>query len=210
MRINGFVAVLVLFFITNQCEAQRFGARAVAGWNMSQITGDQMAGFDKFGFVGGLQGTAEIIDKLNLNVEFLYSVRGSRPGVFNPSVDPDINVTLRYLDLPLYVSYHDWYDEEKGFYKAYALGGFSYGRLISASILDNFNDTENNLAGLVEYFNENDVSWMLGFGFRLSKRIGIQFRYTSSITLLLDPEKHELNTEALRPYFITFRGEFIF
>jgi len=210
MRINGFVVAFGLFMLSNPLIGQRFGAKAVVGWNMSQISGDQMAGFDKFGFMGGLQGTAELIPKLDLNVEFLYSTRGSKPGVFNPSLDPDINVTLRYLELPVYVSYHDWYDEEKGFYKAYAFGGFSYGRLISSTVYDNFNSDEGDLNALQEYFNENDFSFLLGFGFRLSQRIGIQFRYTRSLNLLLNAEKEGLNTYPLRPYFLTFRGEFFF
>ena len=210
MRINSFVIVLVAFLAWNNCDAQRFGAKAVAGWNMGQISGDQMAGFDKFGFMGGLQGTADLAEKLKLNVEFLYSVRGSRPNVFNSSIDPDINVTLQYIDLPVYVSYHDWYDEENDFYKAYLLGGFSYGRLIKATTSDGYNDGDDDLETLVQYFNENDFSFTLGFGFRLNRRVGIQFRYTRSITLLLDPDKHDLNTNPLRPYFLTFRGEFIF
>jgi Outer membrane protein beta-barrel domain len=209
MRINGFVMAILLLCVKNT-SAQKFGARAVVGFNMSQIAGDQMAGFDKFGFVGGLRGTANLVDKLDLNVDFLYSVRGSRPGIFNPSVDPDINVTLKYLDLPVYLTYSDWYDEVKGYYKAYFLGGFSYGRLMSATTSDNFNDGEDNLDVLVEFFNENDFSWLLGFGFRLSKRFEIQFRYTSSITLLLNAEKNNLNTFSLRPFFLTIRGEYIF
>ena len=210
MRINGFVVVFGLFILSNPVFGQRFGAKAVIGWNMSQVTGDQMAGFDKFGFMGGLQGTAEIIPKLDLNVEFLYSVRGSRPGIFNSTVDPDINLTLRYLELPVYISYNDWYDEENDFYKAYAFAGFSYGRLISSSVYDNFNDGEGDLETLEQYFNVNDFSLVLGFGFRLSRRIGIQFRFTRSMNLLLDPDKHGINTYPLRPYFLTFRGEFIF
>ena len=210
MRINSFVVVIVAFLAWNHCDAQRFGAKAVVGWNMGQISGDQMAGFDKFGFMGGLQGTADLAEKLKLNVEFLYSVRGSRPSIFNSEIDPDVNVTLQYLDLPVYITYHDWYDEEKEYYKAYLLGGFSYGRLIQATTSAEFNDGDDDLETLVEYFNENDFSFTLGFGFRLSRRIGIQFRYTRSIVLLLDPDKHGLNTLPLRPYFLTFRGEFIF
>lgn len=210
MRINGFVMVFLLLLCVKNTSAQRFGAGVVAGFNMSQIAGDEMAGFDKFGFVGGLHGTANLVDKLDLNVEFLYSVRGSRPGVFNPSVDPDINITLKYLDLPVYVTYKDWYDEVKGYHKAYLLGGFSYGRLLNVTTSDNHHDGDDDLDALVEFFNDNDFSWMLGFGFRLHKRFEIQFRYTSSITLLLDAEKHELNTFSLRPFFITIRGEYIF
>ncbi len=210
MRNNAFVLVLFGLLVAFSANAQRFGAKAVAGFNMSQISGDQMAGFDKFGLHAGLSGNAELIPKLHLNVEFLYSVRGSRPGIFNNNIDPDIDVTLKYVDLPVYVTYSDWYDEEKSFYKAYLLGGFSYGRLLSASTSDNFNAPGDDLETLVDYFSEDDFSWLVGFGFRLGQRIGIQFRYTSSINLLLDAEKEGLNTFSLRPYFITLRGEFIF
>ena len=117
---------------------------------------------------------------------------------------------MKYLDLPVYVTYKDWYDEKKGFHKAYLLGGFSYGRLLNVTTSDNYNDGEDDLDALVEFFNENDFSWLLGFGFRLSKRFEIQFRYTSSINLLLNAEKHELNTFSLRTFFITIRGEYIF
>ena len=196
--------------ISFSANAQRFGAKAVAGFNMSQIAGDQLAGFDKFGLNAGLSGNAEILPKLHLHVEFLYSQRGSRPGIFNSNVDPDLNIDLRYVDLPVYVTYSDWYDEEKDFYKAYLLGGFSYGRLLSATTSDNFNAPGDDLETLVDFFNENDFSWLVGFGFRLGSRIGIQLRYTSSINLLLDAEKEGLNTFSLRPFFLTLRGEFIF
>ena len=210
MRNNAFVLSLLIMLCAFSAQAQRFGARAVLGMNLSQISGDQMAGFDKIGLHAGLQGTAEIIPKLNLNVEFLYSMRGSKPGIFNNNIDPDINITLRYIDLPVYVTYSDWYDAEKGYYKAYFLGGFSYGRLLSATTTDNFNDPGSDLDALAEFFSEDDFSWLAGFGFRLSPRFGLQFRYTSSFNFLLDAEKEGLNTFSLRTYFITLRGEFIF
>ena len=210
MQYRYIYIIVAVFALCNSSSAQRFGARAVLGLNASQIAGDQLAGFDKVGLTAGIQGTAELTTKLNLNVEFLYSERGSKPNIFNNAIDPDIHIKLQYIELPVYVAFHDWLDEEKGFYKAFAAAGFSYGRLIQAQTFDHFNDGDENLDKLVPYFNENDVSWMLGFGFRIGGHGGMSFRYTRSITLLLDAEKHDLDTYSLRPYFLTFRGEYIF
>jgi hypothetical protein len=162
------------------------------------------------GIHGGLKGTAMLTEKAHLNVEFVYSVRGSRPDIFNAGVDPDIDITLQYLDLPVYLTYSDWYDEEAGYYKAFAQGGFSFGRLIKASTFDHFNSGDADLDTLVDEFSENDISWLLGFGFRLSRHLAISMRYTRSISLLLNATKKELNTFSLRTYFLTFRGEYIF
>jgi hypothetical protein len=187
-----------------------FGLHAVLGLNASQISGDELAGFDKVGLQAGLRGTAELNDKAGLSVELLYSRRGSRPDIFDEYADPDINITLQYLDLPVYVTYADWYDETLGYHKAYAAAGFSYGRLIEASTFDHYNTGDADLDLLVDEFNQNDVSWLLGFGFRLSKRFMITARYTRSITLLLNARKKNLNRHSLLPYFLTFRGEYIF
>ena len=210
MRIKGILLFFLLNILCGSAIAQTFGARAVLGLNFSQVAGDALAGFDKIGVVGGLKGTAELMDKLHLNVDFLYSQRGSKPNIFNPDVDPDVMINLNYLDLPVYVTYSDWYDEEGGFYKAYFSGGFSYGRLMSQSVRDNFNDGEENLNNLVDDFNKNDFSWLIGFGFRLNRRIGLDFRFTRSITLLYDAPANNVERPSLRPYFISARTEFIF
>jgi len=187
-----------------------FGLHAVLGVNASQIAGDQLAGFDKIALHTGLRGTAALSEKAALSVELLYSQRGSRPDIFNDIVDPDINITLRYLELPVYLTYSDWTDETEGYDKAYVAGGFSYGRLIEASTFDHFNTGEENLDLLAKEFSSNDVSWLFGFGFRLSRHFIVTARYTRSITLLLNARKKELNTHSLRPFFLTFRGEYIF
>ena len=204
---------LSLAFAICQClNAQEsiFGLHLVLGANASQISGDQLAGFDKVGLHGGLRGTAELAEKVGLSVDLLYSVRGSRPDIFDDTADPDINITLRYLDLPVYLTYADWYDEEKGYHKAFVAGGLAYGRLIEASTFDHYNTGDDNLDVLAKEFNQNDFSWLFGFGFRLSHHFIVSARYTRSITLLLNARKKQLNASSLQPYFLTFRGEYVF
>lgn len=202
--------VLCLLSFCGVAQESIFGLHAVLGANASQISGDQLAGFDKVGLHGGLRGTVDLTEKAGLSVELLYSGRGSRPDIFNDVADPDINITLRYLELPVYLTYADWYDEEKGYHQAYAAGGFSYGRLIEASTFDHFNTGDADFDLLVKEFSSNDFSWLLGFGFRLSNHFIITARYSRSITLLLNARKKDLNASSLRPFFLTFRGEYVF
>ncbi|MDX1477585.1 MAG: porin family protein [Saprospiraceae bacterium] len=202
------IEVLLVFFGT-QMYAQGFGARVILGLNASQIAGDQLAGFDKVGLSGGLQGTVFLTEKFDLNVEFLYNEKGSRPDIFNGTLDPDIHITLRYIELPVFVTVQDWLDEEAGYYKAFGQAGLSVGRLMSVSTADRHNPDDMRLDDLVDHFNNTDVSWLVGFGFRLSQRWAISFRYTRSLNLLLNAKKQELNTFSLRPYFLSFRGEYI-
>jgi hypothetical protein len=205
--------LLVLLFLTlsqTSGQAQRFGAAIVAGMNASQIDGDQLAGYDKIGLSAGFKTMIQFESALKLNVEFLYSERGSRPNIFNDDYDPDINITLQYIEIPFYVSIGDWWQEEGQYHKVSAHGGFSYGRLIDASTVDYYNSAEDSYDKLVPYFNENDVSWFLGIDYRFSPRFGVMGRYTRGITPLLDPEKNNLNTPRLLTYFLTLRLDYYF
>lgn len=208
---TGIIFVLLFTWLAGPVRGQSiFGLHGVVGVNASQIQGDLLAGFDKVGICGGLRGTVELKEPFGLSVELLYSERGSRPDIFGDVFDPDINVTLRYLDLPVYITYSDWRDPEEGYHKAFALAGISAGRLIEASTFDAFNESEMDLDSLAMEFNQNDLSWLLGFGFRLSNRFIISARYTRSITLLLNAEKKGINANSLRVFFLSFRGEYVF
>ena len=205
--------ILLLWLATSlsaTLTAQRFGAAVVAGMNASQIDGDQLAGYDKIGLTAGFKTMIQFESAIKLNVEFLYAERGSRPSIWNDSYDPDVNITLQYMEIPFYVSVGDWWQEEGGYHKVTAHGGFSYGRLFQAKTVDYYNSSEDSYDLLVPYFNDNDFSWMLGATYRFSPRFGIMGRYTRGITPLLDAEKHNLNRQRLLTYFLTLRLEYYF
>ena len=191
-------------------RAQTFGAGLVGGFNASQIDGDDLAGFDKVGITAGIKAIMSFESRWQVNMEFLYSERGSRPDIFNPQYDPDIEISLKYAELPVYVSIGDWWQEEGEYYKVTAYGGFSYARLMNARTFDYFHSAEESVDLLVPYFNENDISWLLGASIRTGPRWGISGRYTRGLTPLLSPAKHNLNTRRLTSYFLTFRLEYYF
>jgi hypothetical protein len=201
---------LLLIAVFGTLQAQTFSAGLVGGLNASQIDGDELAGFDRLGLTGGIKATMSLSKRWDANIEFLFSERGSQPDLFNPQYDPDIEIALKYAELPVYISIGDWWQEEGEYYKVTAYAGLSYARLITARSFDYFNAAEEKVDLLIPYFNENDISWLLGASIRTSPRWGFAGRYTRGITPLLSPQKHNLNTNKLSSYFLTFRIEYYF
>ncbi len=202
--------MLTVLAMVSSGYTQRFSAGIIAGINASQIDGDQLAGFDKVGLTGGIKAIVNFESAFDLNVEFLFSQRGSRPDIFNPDYDPDIEVNLIYAELPVYVTLGDWWQEVGQYHKVSAQAGFSYGRLISARTFDYFHPSEQSFDKLVPYFNDNDISWLIGVSYRMNSHFGITGRYTRGITPLLSPKKHNLAIQRLLTYYMTFRAEYYF
>ena len=209
LRTIGLVALLTAGTAAS-ITAQRFEAGLIAGLNACQIDGDELAGFDKVGLTGGVKTVMIFDSPFRVNMEFLYSERGSRPDVLQPEYDPPVHVKLKYAELPIYISYGDWWQEEGKYYKVDIYGGFSYGRLISASTYDYYHSPDMSIDLIVPYFNENDISWLIGIDYRMSQHWGVAGRYTRGITPLFSPDKHDLSAPTLLSYFLTLRFEYYF
>ncbi len=207
--LRGIILSTIVLF-SSYAYSQRFSAGIVGGMNASQIDGDMLAGFDKVGLTGGIKAIVNFESAIDFNIEFLFSQRGSRPDIFNPDYDPDINISLVYAEIPVYLTLGDWWQEEGQYHKVSAHAGLSYGRLITAKTTDYFHPIEMSLDLLVPFFNENDISWLLGATYRLSENWGLTGRYTNGILPLLNPKKHNLAAARLTSYFITFRLDYYF
>ena len=84
----------------------------------------------------------------------------------------------------------------------------SFARLIKASTIDGYDEDELELDTLVDEFNSNDFSFLLGASFNFSKNIGVNLRYTRFLNKLLNSAKLGINAPSLRSYFLTFRVEY--
>lgn len=193
----------LLFFVENATAQQRFKAGLVLGLNASQVQGDESAGYRKLGVHGGLRAITVLQDKMDFIIELLYAQRGSfHKG--GPFFQGDLEINLQYVEVPLLIAYKDWLVEDEDYYKIQATGGFSYGRLIRATAIGSFHDAE------VENFNENDYSFTIGAEFFASKHLSFGARWTRSLNLLFNNQKHNPNLDALYGYFLSFRGAYVF
>ena len=87
-------------------HGQRIHGFVSSGATLSQVEGDELKGFRKWGYTGGV-GAIAALDRhgdWNLSVEALFSQRGSYNGTGNPY---SLDLTLNYADIPLMVHYRD-------------------------------------------------------------------------------------------------------
>lgn len=198
---NNIIRVLTvaLFcaFMVQDVAAQRFIGSVVAGANFAQIEGDNVHGFTKVGFNGGLGLTLPLNRKQTwqLSVELLYSMKGSvkkysQPGDFDtivwaPSMYDDVdrsvpfdpktkcNITLDYVQVPVLIHYEDNYSG-----CTFGLG-FAWGRLVRAhEVYYGFTRTTTVRSGT---YKKNDWSVIADFNVRLYKNLSLNFRWEYSI-----------------------------
>ena len=204
-HISLFLILSVSFCLTAQ--AQRFGAAFLAGPSLSQIQGDNLAGYDNIAYSAGIKGITYINSRWNVNLELLFSQKGSRDGIFRDDFFPRQGMDLNYIEIPVYVELKDWEvsTQNQGPYsKVSAHAGLSYGRLISFSVID--------LPNLeLEEVNENDISYILGLRFQWNRHWGVSGRYSRSIVAsgLVAEEGGTGLTQNIFPYSLTFRIEYV-
>ena len=171
MKLITFFSLLLFGLLATEIEAQRFGAGLTLGANFAQIDGDQMYGFNKFGYNGGVFALINIGRLSQIEIDFLYSRRGSHNG----SRDNEQNtIDLHYLEIPVLYKYKDWESEDsrgRSFHRVCFTGGLSLGRLIKSS----------SLTGIDQAFKKNDLSWILGVQYYFDRNWSSTFRFTNSI-----------------------------
>ncbi len=92
-----------------EASGQSFKGGLVGGVTTSQIAGDAISGFNKWGFYGGPSVSYPLKDKLDLTIQILYVKKGSK-ATGHEIRDPSINnlwekITLNYFELPLMLEY---------------------------------------------------------------------------------------------------------
>jgi len=199
------VLFAMLAFTINDVKAQqRFKAGLVLGFNAAQLNGDASAGYKRLGLQGGLRATAMLKDKTDLILEMLYSQRGSFDDNENFFPNGDLDIKLNYVEIPVMLSYKDWFNEDEDYYKVQATGGFTYSRLIEATAIGSEHDGE------VENFHKNDYGFTIGADFFFTKHLAIGGRWTRSINLLYNNKKHDRSVDSLIGYYLSFRGMYVF
>ncbi len=190
-----YILFIILFVGLNQISySQKFNGGLIFGFNASQIDGDQLAGYHKLGFNTGLGVSYGLENNWLVNVDFLFSQRGSRSRYIE-SV-PVRSLTLNYIELPVYASYQDWYIKDENYYKIQGIAGLSFGRLFS--VKNGLDDPD--IGG--ENFLKNDIGFLLGAKFFFNKHWGINGRYTRSISRMYKAPND--GTKSLLGYFLNF------
>lgn len=104
------LALLTIFyccFVSSALQSQTFKAALVGGINLSQIDGDDMAGYDKMGWNAGVKAYAFVQEQVSVSFEILYSEKGSRASLIDRQFVPPTTIFMQYAEIPILVHYHD-------------------------------------------------------------------------------------------------------
>lgn len=95
------VIIGLLSFTKVRAQNNPFQLTVSIGANASQINGDKLAGFDKFGFTGGLGVQRMFGTKNRFGIEFNYSEKGSKDVASANNPIPDTLFRFNYIDIPI-------------------------------------------------------------------------------------------------------------
>ena len=186
-------------------DSERFNAGVIIGFNTSQLDGDFFTGYNKNGLTGGLKGIVKLTPRLDFNMEFLYSKKGSTifAGNFNGTTPlKDRTIDLTYIDVPFLFKWmlendaSSWHIE----------GGLIYSRLINSEVEEVLNDPERQFSyqTIIEDFGSNDVSWVGGLGYTHKSGVSIHGRFVYGLTKFYEKNELETNPAAVIPGSVDF------
>lgn len=159
-------------FFPIKLNAQLFHGGFLFGANGSQITGDNMVGFNKGGILCGVFIENKTTEKISLRMEMNYTQKGSRK-VLNPySNTPGIWTLYRadYLEIPLMIDYQI-------LNKWGATGGLALGFNVNEYYIDRYGTEDRNF----KLAKNTESSLLLGLFYEFSEKLEFFLRYQSSL-----------------------------
>ena len=156
---------LLCFAMTS---AQNFNAGLLGGFSTSQVTGDNLSGFDKLGSRLGAYISYPINKKMNYQLEMQYLQKGSKKPYTENSPETYL-FELNYIELPVSLNYQ----VKKGIYIESGVGtAFLVGYKEQDEMADINTDKPNTLA----------LDFLLGVQYQFKKHLKLNIRYANSIT----------------------------
>lgn len=142
------------------------------GFNISQVDGDEVVGYHKFGVNAGAMAMIPVVKNFSFTIETIYNQKGSyQSPQYDDSLSYEYKVILNYLEVPVLLQYTDKDVIRFG-------TGFSWGRLVQ------FKEWEHgsrvNWANTYGPYKRNDVNFLVDVQFKATKGLYIDFRYAYS------------------------------
>lgn len=165
-----FLLLLLLFSGSlTSVSGQTFKAALIGGFNLAQLDGDDLSGFNQLGVNAGAKVAAVLSDRWQLSLEMLFSQLGShrsRDDVYFGIYD---NIRLNFVETPVMISFKDW--------KFHVSTGFSYARLINYSAISPIGEDLSN----TETYQENQFFWIVGATYYFHERWGVNLRWSRAL-----------------------------
>jgi hypothetical protein len=169
---NKIILILFLLLTANALLAQRFDAGLIAGFNGTQVEGDELKGYHKVGALAGIYVQTDVAPAIVAGMEIKYSQKGARKK-YDPK-KPDIDkyvMRLGYIDIPLFMGFRT--NE-----RSMIIGGIAPGVLIHSKELNSDGEIPEQDR---QTFNTFDLQPFVGFQFDFLERASIDLRFALSV-----------------------------
>lgn len=166
--------ILLAFLASSGAYAQRIMGALIAGVNATQVDGDEVFGYHKFGLNAGAAAIIPFNNNWAVTLETIYSQKGAHQRrVYLDSLDGSYDLKLNYLDVPVLVQYTDKDIVTFG-------AGMSWGRLVGITEQRNgYPLTGTTLESGI--YRNSDLNILLDFKFRIIDRLRFNVRYAYSV-----------------------------
>ncbi len=166
---KSFLTVL-LVVATGVASAQQFRAGLTAGVSATQISGDQLSGFNKAGIVAGGFVSTTLSPKFDMAMSILYFQKGSKKNS-DPEKEDYVYYRLRlnYFEIPLLLQ---WKYNNKLIFEA----GPSAGVLLSSEEEDEYGVLPSRRP-----FEDMEIAAQLGMNVTIVKQLSFTARMSNSI-----------------------------
>ncbi|MEM9887677.1 MAG: outer membrane beta-barrel protein [Bacteroidota bacterium] len=156
---------------------QRFHAGIISGLNLAQIDGDNYRGYNKAGFMIGLQGIVLLSPNTELAMELSFSQKGSKGSYTGVLTDQKGRVIrLNYAEVPLLIRF------ELPNKLVKLEGGFSFARLVQTGITERPKWVEYSYTAIENDFKDHEISWILGGSVKIFQELRLGLRTNVGIT----------------------------
>ena len=158
--------LIILFIFQFNSSAQEFNAGILSGLSTTQVSGDNLAGYNKAGLIIGGFVNRDISQSLALQIEMMYIQKGSS----NPKVENLIaEINLEYIEIPLILVL-----------KSSEKINFDFGIHISALIDGYYKDIYGILENQIE-FSDDEFGAIGGMAYKLNEKMSLCTRLSNSI-----------------------------
>ncbi len=175
----------------------------IFGFNATQVDGDEVYGYHKFGFNAGTSAIIPLGNNFFVSIEEIYNQKGSykKKDPYKDTLNGEYKLKLNYVEVPVLFHYKD-----KG---GMSIGtGFSWGRLVGFS--EEEHEIKINWTKQTLPYNRDDIEWIFDAMFKIKSNLNFDFRYAYSIQKIRTRTFN--NNEVRKQYhnILTFRLIWIF
>lgn len=201
-----FVLIVMLLLLSAAVHAQVIKGAAILGTNLSQVDGDEVYGFKKFGWNVGAAAIIPFGERWSVSLETTYSEKGAyQRSQFAPPRDGSYLLKLNYAEVPVLLHYEDRETMTFGL-------GMSWGRLVHMEEYEHLHKIPwGTLSGP---YNTDDFNFLVDVRFRVYKRLWANLRYAYSVAKVRTRDFTDIaGTTWTRDQYnnlITFRLVYIF